>query len=89
MPKPPTLAKTAANRKKRVKKQRCAPCPDLNEDRLKHPLHRYTSAGDAVGELPKKLVKSLFLHYLGPNVKLEDGALEAVMDACVFPLIVQ
>ncbi|KAL8290138.1 hypothetical protein RQP46_003077 [Phenoliferia psychrophenolica] len=63
MPKPPKLAKLAANRKKRAKKQ------------------RYTANGDPVVDLPKKLVKSLFLHYLGPNVKLEDDALEAVMDA--------
>ncbi|KAK4703339.1 hypothetical protein P7C70_g2878, partial [Phenoliferia sp. Uapishka_3] len=63
MSKAPSLTKTAAHRKKRIKKQ------------------RFTSDGCPVPDLPMSLVKSLFQHYLGPNVKLDLGTLDAVMDA--------
>ncbi|GJN89800.1 hypothetical protein Rhopal_002789-T1 [Rhodotorula paludigena] len=72
LPTPPPLALVAENRKKRL-----AP----TGSRAGNKKQRFTRNGDPVVDLPRSKQKALFQQFLGPNVKLDEAAVEALMDA--------
>ncbi|GAA5822022.1 hypothetical protein JCM11251_004829 [Rhodosporidiobolus azoricus] len=74
LPTPPALAQIALNRKKRLL--------GSTSSRAKRPKkQRYTRAGEPIPDLPRSRQKALFQHFLGPNVRMEETAIEALMDA--------
>ncbi|GAA6005418.1 uncharacterized protein JCM10292_007342 [Rhodotorula paludigena] len=72
LPTPPPLALVAENRKKRL-----APAGS----RAGNKKQRFTRNGDPVVDLPRSKQKALFQQFLGPSVKLDEAAVEALMDA--------
>ncbi|GAA5904752.1 hypothetical protein JCM6882_008365 [Rhodosporidiobolus microsporus] len=74
LPTPPALAKIALNRKKRLLGSTPSKAKRLKKQ-------RYTRSGEPVPDLPRSKQKALFQHFLGPNVRMEESAVEALMDA--------
>ncbi|GAA6037863.1 hypothetical protein JCM8097_005077 [Rhodosporidiobolus ruineniae] len=72
LPTPPPLAQVAINRKKRL---------DSAAKPKRTKKQRYTRTGEPVPDLPKSRQKALFQHFLGPGIKMDDEAVEALMDA--------
>ncbi|GAA5971860.1 hypothetical protein JCM11641_001544 [Rhodosporidiobolus odoratus] len=71
LPTPPPLAKVALNRKKRLDPARTK----------KQKKQRYTCTGEPIPDLPRSRQKVLFQHFLGPDVKMDESSVDALMDA--------
>ncbi|GAA5854576.1 hypothetical protein JCM8547_004894 [Rhodosporidiobolus lusitaniae] len=74
LPSPPPLAQVALNRKNRLRGS------TVSKTKRKK-KQRYTRTGESVPDLPRTRQKSLFQHFLSPGVKLENDAVDALMDA--------
>ncbi|BGO90734.1 hypothetical protein NBRC10512_000674 [Rhodotorula toruloides] len=74
LPTPPPFSPRATNRKR--------PAPAAGSPkRKKQKRQRYTRSGEEVPDLPKSRQKALFQHFLGPGIKLDEAAVEALLDA--------
>ncbi|EGU12872.1 Proteophosphoglycan ppg4 [Rhodotorula toruloides ATCC 204091] len=74
LPTPPPFSPRAKNRKR--------PAPVAGSPkRKKQKRQRYTRSGEEVPDLPKSRQKALFQHFLGPGIKLDEAAVEALLDA--------
>ncbi|ORY53399.1 hypothetical protein BCR35DRAFT_17906 [Leucosporidium creatinivorum] len=83
LPPAPSLAKVAANRKKRLAVGGEAGTRTTKKKRTQ----RFTPTGHPVSDLPLHRQKALLQHFLGPNVKVDEKGMEEVMDACVSLLL--
>ncbi|BGP39045.1 hypothetical protein JCM10450v2_003002 [Rhodotorula kratochvilovae] len=72
LPHPPPLSRLAQNRQKR---------PPSSTAAKKPKKQRYTRTGEPVPDLPRAKQKALFRHFLGAGVKMDEGAVDALMDA--------
>ncbi|BGP31207.1 hypothetical protein JCM10296v2_002971 [Rhodotorula toruloides] len=73
LPTPPPFSPRAMNRKR--------PAPAAGSPkRKKQKRQRYTRSGEEVPDLPKARQKALFQHFLGPGIKLDVAAVEALLD---------